>query len=554
MAGVSVCTVHESTCTNFRMRNNIVAGAAWVGYTVMGYKCGNKNDQTFRNNVGHSVNYKGVGGHGCIIYNPKNAYSCMEGSHFTGYKAVASAIAGGFSNAQKFIFHDMIALDSGAGMGVGISEGGVDTMIEINDNKIYGESEIPDCPPNGGYCYQVEKNGYLAGSTLGGARPIHPPMLIKMPFHKAKGVGGQNGKIIHNRNIYKDFSSSTVTGKRQSLVVSDEGPDFLPANYFYDTQFINMDQAQLAFVKSPVAGWANPSDCGNFPCTAPLNMLFKFYRTIWNNAKTLTEDNLGSEFQVIANNDGFAATLEGCKKVSSWNGYVCHTKHLGQLVFESEDADKEDRSMQPIYVAMDGTRMDNKLNSFMDHCWDGFYTCQKRLSRFISIIHGPPGAVYGITYTGSPAKNQRFTIHSDDPTMGITIRIAYPSAESRNIVKGGTIIPFNAWDEAAKYYGPITQSFCGENRYIGVKNIFEFYLTTGCVLNIAARDAIQTNIRMEWTFAEFFADGGTTKFVDRLAASLGIHKADIKIVSVYEGSLVIIYDIFTALNDPIVLE
>jgi hypothetical protein len=35
----------------------------------------------------------------------------------------------------------------------------------------------------------------------------------------------------------------------------------------------------------------------------------------------------------------------------------------------------------------------------------------------------------------------------------------------------------NQWDEAIRGYGEITRSFCGENRYIGVKNILEFYLT-----------------------------------------------------------------------------
>jgi hypothetical protein len=37
----------------------------------------------------------------------------------------------------------------------------------------------------------------------------------------------------------------------------------------------------------------------------------------------------------------------------------------------------------------------------------------------------------------------------------------------------------------------------------------------------------------------FFAKGGTTYFVDRLAASLGIHASNIKIVSVYQGSVVV---------------
>jgi hypothetical protein len=48
---------------------------------------------------------------------------------------------------------------------------------------------------------------------------------------------------------------------------------------------------------------------------------------------------------------------------------------------------------------------------------------------------------------------------------------------------------------------------------------------------------------MNWTMAGFFADGGTTKFVDRVAASLGIKPANIKIVSVYQGSVVVDFTI-----------
>ncbi len=40
-------------------------------------------------------------------------------------------------------------------------------------------------------------------------------------------------------------------------------------------------------------------------------------------------------------------------------------------------------------------------------------------------------------------------------------------------------------------------------------------------------------VRLEWTLNAFFAKGGTTNFMDRLAGSLGIHASTIKMVSVY---------------------
>jgi hypothetical protein len=50
-------------------------------------------------------------------------------------------------------------------------------------------------------------------------------------------------------------------------------------------------------------------------------------------------------------------------------------------------------------------------------------------------------------------------------------------------------------------------------------------------------------VRMEWTFEEFFDNRGTTQFIDRVAGSLGIHASTIKIVSVYDGSLVVNYGV-----------
>lgn len=48
---------------------------------------------------------------------------------------------------------------------------------------------------------------------------------------------------------------------------------------------------------------------------------------------------------------------------------------------------------------------------------------------------------------------------------------------------------------------------------------------------------------MEWTLDDFYSEGGTTTLVDRISGTLGIHASQIKIVSVYEGSLVLNYEI-----------
>jgi hypothetical protein len=53
--------------------------------------------------------------------------------------------------------------------------------------------------------------------------------------------------------------------------------------------------------------------------------------------------------------------------------------------------------------------------------------------------------------------------------------------------------------------------------------------------------------------AEFYADGGTTTFTDRVAATLGIPAWRIKTVAVYEGSVIVLFDILSdvSVDDPL---
>jgi hypothetical protein len=138
--------------------------------------------------------------------------------------------------------------------------------------------------------------------------------------------------------------------------------------------------------------------------------------------------------------------------------------------------------------------------------------------------------------------------------LGTTVRIAYPEAGSRSVYVNGAEVASNAWDNNIPGYSPVMQTSCGENRYIGLQNILEFYITSGCDIEVKPRNVVQTMIRMDFTLDAFFSNGGTTNFIDRLTASLGIHASDVKIVSVYEGSLIVNYEISTSDDSPETLQ
>lgn len=49
----------------------------------------------------------------------------------------------------------------------------------------------------------------------------------------------------------------------------------------------------------------------------------------------------------------------------------------------------------------------------------------------------------------------KFVLRSANKNAGLTVRIAYPGAESRAITKGGEIVEYNQWDDKERGYGPI---------------------------------------------------------------------------------------------------
>ena len=81
-------------------------------------------------------------------------------------------------------------------------------------------------------------------------------------------------------------------------------------------------------------------------------------------------------------------------------------------------------------------------------------------------------------------------------------------------------------------------------RFIGVdQNLLEFWIKVNSTFKVESFDSIQSTVRLDWTLDEFYADGGASTMVSRIAASLGIHESRIKVVSIRTGSLIVEYAI-----------
>ena len=98
-------------------------------------------------------------------------------------------------------------------------------------------------------------------------------------------------------------------------------------------------------------------------------------------------------------------------------------------------------------------------------------------------------------YSGTPPSNQRMTLQADASAVVIRIKYTKTGAYAITDFKGNTY-KANGWSDTLKTYDTIKRTKCGENRYLGVENTLEFYITSGCSLMIKSLDSIRTSVRL----------------------------------------------------------
>jgi hypothetical protein len=134
----------------------------------------------------------------------------------------------------------------------------------------------------GGFCFKKDKFGYTLGI---GARAGKDQFLLKLsprPHMKIKADATWGGQNILKRNKFIDYRAVTETGNRNALFgLNFAGSDHIPITKFEDNEFKNVDSDSFGYFFDPKPKWANVKDCGNFPCTAPWNVLLTFKGTTW---------------------------------------------------------------------------------------------------------------------------------------------------------------------------------------------------------------------------------------------------------------------------------
>lgn len=106
---------------------------------------------------------------------------------------------------------------------------------------------------------------------------MHPTMLSSLPIHKIKSDATWATEVVLNRVEYINFARKTKCGKKQILMNRNfSSADYIPVHHFKTANFKNVAEENMFFLSKPPKKWANKSDCHEWPCTAPRNVVLKF--------------------------------------------------------------------------------------------------------------------------------------------------------------------------------------------------------------------------------------------------------------------------------------
>lgn len=152
--------------------------------------------------------------------------------------------------------------------------------------------------------------------------------------------------------VFKDFPGTGTRCSTSAVRVFEIHPkasDLIMQHIFENIELKNVKSESLLFIMDPPKGWANLTDCVEFPCTAPENVLLSFVGdTKLTGTTSITLPN--EPFDIISDNPGFHDALTGCTRNTEWNANVCNGDDMAILEFESLDGDRMDRSVQPVYL------------------------------------------------------------------------------------------------------------------------------------------------------------------------------------------------------------
>ena len=224
--------------------------------------------------------------------------------------------------------------------------------ILVESNLVLGEhADSRDCTDT----YEKRTGSKQAIESCIGMETVETDPFVYPPlgFYSVMSNAMRGNTCKFSKVVFKDFPGTGTRCNTRAVRIYETHPkasDLIMQHIFSNIVLNNVSAETFVFLMDPPPGWVNLTDCVDFDCTAPENVLLSFVDGITQSGTTsITLPAL--PFDIISDNPGFKDALTGCTLNENWNANVCTGDDMAILEFESLDGDRFDRSVQPVYVS-----------------------------------------------------------------------------------------------------------------------------------------------------------------------------------------------------------
>lgn len=214
---------------------------------------------------------------------------------------------------------DMTFIDNEWGINLNVAGKSETQKVKASNMFIYGEAAAKDCPDpsDSASCFPCRKKlGFMLFGGSENGKALHPQKQSSLPISKIKSYGAFAAEVEVDNVQFIDFADETRCGARQRVFERNPtAADYIPLHKFTNIKFQNVASDAMAWIEKPNPAWAadendphsSPDNCGNWPCTAPENVVLKFEGTTYASGSTGAAD-----FQIVSGNAGAASSFQNC--------------------------------------------------------------------------------------------------------------------------------------------------------------------------------------------------------------------------------------------------
>jgi hypothetical protein len=568
------------------VERNLISGSQRIGLHFRGSPC---SGLSLKSGYNHSITGNSVYSSlvGVAILESKDPFSlsCLLISDFTIYKSVSSGLyAQSFTNLifnSNILIDNQISIFSQVYTPSSLSHISDPTRsVIISDNLIIGTSPSFNCssdiPPNNInslYAKSAISYGTPSGGRIGIVWPnfvdAHNGASFK-PFYGIISYNSINGLGTFDNNTFAYFNTTCNSQVNAILASSLHNDDGQMPVVFKNTYLYRVMKNSKIFLFRPNIDKINPSDCVDMDCDGlKKNLLTDFDGTFLNYpGSVISQSEYGwglqsrglGDFRIpqlaLSSLDGHQLSPSSiysypgivrdenlCNYISAWQGYECHGLNYAMLVIESMDSDTENRRLSPVAILSDNRYLD-LINGPQDHGWCFGYTCQKRISTFLSLVVS--NRSYDIYLTSSPPKTLRFRIIQSNDQFKIRLSMSYTSPNNINVFKGANLVnPTNTDTSSGKLilkdplgnsdqYMPKITSSAGTNYFDRISKKVYFSIDGSNYIDLIISEEIFIAFGIRATTEDAFFN--SANLVSNIADLLGIPPAMIRRVEIVSAN------------------